>query len=65
MREDAKDIIDKCLEEIKETSVPWNDKLFKVDEDSPKLQLEEAETFHTFVMKGMFLVKELVQTKKP
>jgi len=36
---------------------PWNDSLFKVDEDSKKLELGRSKVFHTFVMKGMFLAK--------
>ena len=35
----------------------WNDALFKVDDDSPLINEQKSETFHTFVMKGMFLVK--------
>jgi hypothetical protein len=39
------------------TSGPWNEKLFKVDPTSKKLDTKRAKTFHTFVMKGMFLCK--------
>jgi len=35
----------------------WTENLFKVDESSKRLGLEREETFHTFVMKGMFLCK--------
>jgi len=38
-------------------SVPWNDRLFKVDEESKKLDKERAATLYTFVMKAMFLCK--------
>ena len=34
---------------------PWSDKLFEVDSDSPKLDVKEAETFHTYVAKSLFL----------
>lgn len=36
---------------------PWNDKLFKVDEKSKKLGMVQAEEFHTFVAKALFLSK--------
>ena len=38
-------------------SVPWSEKLFKVDETSKKLDDARRETFHSFVMKAMFLCK--------
>jgi hypothetical protein len=37
--------------------VPWSEKLFKVDETSNKLEDKRRETFHSFVMKAMFLCK--------
>ena len=43
--------------DIKSNKTIWNDNLFKIDNDSPPLSIEETETFHTFAMKGMFLVK--------
>ena len=50
---------------MKETSLPLNDKIFKVDVDMPKLKSEEAVNFHTFVMKGMFLVKRVRPDEEP
>jgi len=35
-------------------ATPWKEILFKVDESSKRLGQERKETFHTFVMKGMF-----------
>jgi hypothetical protein len=44
--------------EIKATKVaPWTEKLFKVQKDAKKLEEARRSTFHTFVMKGMFLCK--------
>ena len=37
------------------TECPWTERLFKVDEQSPLLEPEQAETFHTYVAKGLFL----------
>ena len=36
---------------------PWNDALFKVNDDSTLLNKKKSETFHTFVVKVTFLVK--------
>ena len=36
---------------------PWSDKLFKVNESVKKLDETRKATFHTFVMKAMFLCK--------
>jgi hypothetical protein len=44
--------------EIKATkTAPWTEKLFKVQEDSKKLEEEQRSILHTFVMKAMFLCK--------
>jgi hypothetical protein len=37
--------------------VPWSDKLFKVDNTQKNLETKRRETFHSFVMKSMFLCK--------
>ena len=44
---------------------PWTNKLFTVDPKSRKLANERARTFHTFVMKGMFLCKRARQDIQP
>ena len=36
---------------------PWNDNLFKVDEDSQPLEKARAEIFHTTTAQGLFLCK--------
>jgi hypothetical protein len=36
---------------------PWTEDLFKVDEDSPRLNKEESEQFHTTTAQGLFLTK--------
>ena len=33
-------------------TVPWNDKLFQVDENSDRLKAEQADLFHTFMAKA-------------
>jgi hypothetical protein len=38
-------------------STPWNDKLFKINEDAKKLDDKRKAILHTFVMKAMFLCK--------
>ncbi|KAG7373398.1 reverse transcriptase RNA-dependent DNA polymerase [Nitzschia inconspicua] len=42
---------------IGKSKQPWNEKLFRIDKKSNKLDEERAKEFHTFVMKGMFLCK--------
>ena len=58
---DMKYYIDAMLEEfpeeVKEYSTPWTDRLFNVDESSPKLDEGKKAIHHTYVMKNMFLVK--------
>ena len=53
--------IDAMLEEFPEKvplyNTPWTERLFKVDETSPKFDDEKRAVHHTFVMKNMFLVK--------
>jgi hypothetical protein len=53
----VKGMIEDFPEEVQRTSSPWNSNLFKVDTKSPKLAKEQAEQFHTFVAKGLFLCK--------
>ena len=66
--ENGKVMIDMCyyvqkmIDEFPETlkkgvKCPWTERLFKVDENSPKLDEKHKQTFHTFVIKGMFLSK--------
>ena len=38
-------------------STPAGEHLFKIDPRSPKLSKEQAEIFHSFVLKGLFLAK--------
>ena len=58
MREYAKGMIEdfpyKLTDNVK---VPWTERLFKVDEKAPKLGSDCRETFHSFVMKAMFIAK--------
>jgi hypothetical protein len=62
MKLDMKYYIEGMLEEfphdIKSTkTTPWTEKLLKVQEDAKKIEETRRGTFHTFVMKAMFLCK--------
>ena len=50
--------VDKMIEEypypITLTSSPWNDNLFKINEESTPLDKQDSEIFHSTIMKGMF-----------
>ena len=53
-------MIDKFPYEIKSVkTMPSNDKLYKVDKEAKKLDNERKAILHTFVMKAMFLCKQL------
>ena len=54
--------VEKMIQDFPETlkrgvKCPWTEHLFKVNENAPVLTTDKAKTFHTFVMKGMFLSK--------
>ena len=57
MRYYVDNMINEYPEKINKTKAPWNENLFKVNENNPPLSKSEAETFHSFTMKGMFLGK--------
>eukprot|EP00957_Ditylum_brightwellii_P072747 5529268-Ditylum_brightwellii.AAC.1 len=40
------------------TKLPWNEKLFKVDDSNKKLDHKRDALFHSFVMKSMFMAKK-------
>ena len=55
--------IDAMIEEIPYEvktvkSTPWNDKLFKVNENAKKLDDKRKAILHTFVVKAMFCARE-------
>ena len=57
-----KEYIEEMIQEFSmpenyKSKTPWNDQLFKVYENSPKLNLQQQKLFHRTVMKGMFLMK--------
>ena len=59
---DMKEYIEEMLQEFPipknyNSKTPWNDQLFKIDENSPKLKLQQQKLFHRIVMKGIFLMK--------
>ena len=54
--------VEKMIEEFPEKlrdgiTLPWTERLFKVDEHSPALDSDRAKTMYTFVMKAMFVCK--------
>ena len=54
----VKEMLEEYPEELKGKSMtPANEKLFKVNESSTRLEKEKAEVFHTTVAKGLFLSK--------
>jgi Reverse transcriptase (RNA-dependent DNA polymerase) len=44
-------------EVLTSSNYPWNENLFKVDEDNPKLTKNKHDLLHMFVAKGLFLCK--------
>ena len=44
-------------EKLGKNTKAWSDKLFSVDKNSKELCNEKSDTFHSFVMKIMFLCK--------
>ena len=50
-------MIEEFPEEVHTYNTPWMERLFKVDETSPRLDEETRGVLHMFVMKNMFLVK--------
>ena len=48
---------EECPCPIKPSKHPWNDRLFKVDDDSPAAIQKNQETFHSTATQGMFLAK--------
>jgi hypothetical protein len=62
LRVDMRDYVKGMIEEFPakltgQTATPWTERLMKIDKTSKKLDAERAGTFHTFVMKAMFLCK--------
>ena len=54
----VKEMLEDYPEQLKgKSKTPANEKLFRVNDSSTKLDREKAEVFHTFVAKGLFLSK--------
>jgi len=59
MTEYVKSMIEECPHKVQgRNATPWTENLFKVDANAKQLGQERKETFHTFLMKGMFLCKQ-------
>ena len=53
-----KKMVEEFPDKLKEgVKLPWTERLFKVDEESPDLEEKKAKTMYTFVMKAMFVCK--------
>jgi hypothetical protein len=53
----VKAMVNDFPEGTSKSKYPWNENLFKVDDQTPLLSKEKRELFHTFVAKGLFLCK--------
>jgi hypothetical protein len=55
------DYIEKMIKEfpetLKDSNCPWNENLFKVNEEAERLSKDKSEIFHKFVAKGLFASK--------
>jgi hypothetical protein len=70
LKVDMTDYVESMIEDFPDSltgtaSSPWTEKLFKVDEESKKIGESRRQTFHTFVMKAMFLCKRGRQDIQP
>jgi hypothetical protein len=59
------DMVKDFPEDLKLEKYPWNENLFKVDANDQALPKNKAETFHTFVAKGLFVCKRGRQDIQP
>ena len=51
-------MVSKFPEELSDrVACPWNENLFKVDNNAPSLSKKQAKEFHTFMAKGLFVSK--------
>jgi hypothetical protein len=53
----SRKMVEEFQEELKKTTCPWNENLFKSEKKSNKLQKEKDELFHKFVTRGVFASK--------
>ena len=58
MSDYIKAMVDEFPEELPgKTQCPWNENLFKIDNQSPALSFDMKDLLHTFVTKGLFACK--------
>jgi hypothetical protein len=57
MKDYVKGMVEDFPEKVENSTYPWNDNIFKVDDTATKLSKQKQELFHTFVAKGLFLCK--------
>ena len=52
-----KKMVENYPRHVKPSKTPWNDSLFIPNENSPALDNEENQIFHSTIVQGMFLAK--------
>jgi hypothetical protein len=57
MQDYIEKMINEFPEALKDSNCPWNENLFKVNEEAEKLSKDKSELFHKFVAKGLFASK--------
>ena len=57
MKDYVKGMIEEFPEKVGSSKCPWNENLFKVNNNAKPLSKEKRELFHTFVAKGLFACK--------
>jgi hypothetical protein len=58
MSDYIKAMVDEFPEELPgKTQCPWNENLFKIDNQSPALPFDMKDLLHTFIAKGLFACK--------
>ena len=60
-----KDLLEEFPFPVPMCKAPWNESMFKINSKSELLTPKEAEIFHTFTVKGMFLVKRARPDEEP
>jgi Reverse transcriptase (RNA-dependent DNA polymerase) len=57
MQDYIEKMINEFPEALKDSNCPWNENVFKVNEEAEKLSKDKSELFHKFVAKGLFAIK--------
>ena len=57
MKNYIQNMVKEFPEPVEEVKCPWNENLFKTNDDAKQLQKDKADIFHKFVAKGLFASK--------